>query len=838
MAPFRPRFPTLAAALALVLALPAEALAQAEPQGQDAGFTPSFDDYGEYGLLQMPSSRMGTDGDFSFTFSHVPPYDRYVVAVTPLPWLQADYAYVDITNQPYGPTFFSGTQTYKHTEPDFKLRLLPESASFPELSVGFRDFAGTQLFGGEYLVLTRRYYNFEFSGGLGWGYLANGSGLPNPFGFLGKSFKTRPAGAEGEFTFGYFHGPKTGVFGGVEYHTPIEGLRFKLEFDPNTYQNEPLGNVFHASAPIDAGVVYQPYNFAEISAGIERGNTVMLRISLSANFNHLGLFRDNSEPPPLVPRSSPPEPPGITLDESTIPQIEPAALETRPSEAAPTAPAAAASIDRLYAGAKHLGYAIDDIAIDGDKAVLTVAAMPHAEAGASRPALRRLALATLPDVRSAEIDILPSPAMLASAAPPVAEAPAAPAAPPLSPLAMDEASVAKRIFDQLREIGFDGQSFAISGDHAYLAFYQNKYHILSIGIGRAARIVAANSPPQVEQITLDQLDNNLQVMSVTLWRRDLENAVAEKGSPEEIWDDATITGSDPDRPPGVFNDELYPNFAWNVNPGMRQQLGGPNGFFIYEMYLALTGSVGLAPGLSVDGALGANLLNNLHELTLQSNSLLPHVRSDIAKYLKQGKTGIFRLQSDYLFNIAPDWYGRVSGGLLEEMFAGVDGEVLYRPYQQRWAVGFELSDLRQRGYKDLFTVLPYHVETGFLSFHYKLPFYNLETAVHIGRYLAGDKGATFEISRTFEGGARAGIFATKTNVSAQEFGEGAFDKGFFISFPIDLLFGSPTRSVASYVIRPLTRDGGQMLDVEKPLYDQTRDYDPSELSAMWPHLLQ
>lgn len=171
------------------------------------------------------------------------------------------------------------------------------------------------------------------------------------------------------------------------------------------------------------------------------------------------------------------------------------------------------------------------------------------------------------------------------------------------------------------------------------------------------------------------------------------------------------------------------------------------------------------------------------------------------------------------------------------MFAGVDGEVLYRPYDRPWAVGLDLNHVVQRGYHELFGFLPYQVTTGHLSFYDKLPFYNLEAAVHIGRYLAGDKGATFELSREFAGGIRAGIFFTRTNVSAAQFGEGSFDKGFMISIPIQMFFGEPTQTTTNYVYRPLTRDGGQMLDIAKPLYPETNGYDPATLSRMWPHLL-
>jgi hypothetical protein len=90
-----------------------------------------------------------------------------------------------------------------------------------------------------------------------------------------------------------------------------------------------------------------------------------------------------------------------------------------------------------------------------------------------------------------------------------------------------------------------------------------------------------------------------------------------------------------------------------------------------------------------------------------------------------------------------------------------------------------------------------------------------------GRYLAKDKGVTISLAKEFDSGIRAGFFATKTNVSAQEFGEGSFNKGFYVSIPFDLLTIKPSRQVAGIAWVPLTRDGGQQLGRKYSLYGLT-----------------
>jgi hypothetical protein len=799
-------------------------VARADDFGAPQPFTPSFDDWGEYGLMQTPTARPGPDGDFSFTASHVHPYDRYNIFFTPLPWLEGGFRYNAVTNRTNGAAFPGTTAVAKGV--DLRFRLAQESESFPEVSLGLRDFIGAGLFPGEYLVFSRRYYDFDVSGGLGWGYLANRAAFPNPLGAIFHSFKTRPAvttQAAGVINFDYFHGANVGIFGGVEYHTPIDGLRLKIELDPNNYKNEPLGNSFRDPSPVNVGLVDHPFSFMEVSAGIERGTTFMLRVSLNANFNSLGLFRDPTKPPTLVPRPAPEPMVGRPLDETTLPRTD---GETGTKMATPTIAASreSATVDGLYEGARELGYDLVDVAIDGDTARLTVRPIPGRTNG-TKDEMARLGTASLGVQRVEVTDAHVDNAADAGRSESESET-------------ETEKQVADHIFADLKKIGFTGESFAMAGNHAWLSVSQQKYHIVTIAVGRAARVVAADLPPQYELITVDMIEDNLTALSVTLYRRDLEKAVVDMGSPEEIWSHATFANADPQRPPGIANVAAYPWYEWSLNPRTREYFESPNAFFIYQLYAELAGTAHVEPGLSFSGSLGANITNNLAELVPTPESALPHVRSDIGFYLKDGKNGILSSQADYLFNIAPDWYGRVSGGILEYMYDGVDGEILYRPYNQRLAIGLDVNHVIKRGFSDLLTLQNYQITEGLLSFYYKLPFDNLTATLRVGRYLAGDKGATIEVSRQFASGARLGIFATKTNVSSQQFGEGGFDKGIFLSFPLDLLLANPSRSEVSYLYRPLTRDGGQYVGITKPLYQETDGDDPGELSAMWPHLLQ
>ena len=119
--------------------------------------------------------------------------------------------------------------------------------------------------------------------------------------------------------------------------------------------------------------------------------------------------------------------------------------------------------------------------------------------------------------------------------------------------------------------------------------------------------------------------------------------------------------------------------------------------------------------------------------------------------------------------------------------------------------------------------MDYQTETAFASAYWATPFYNFDVAVHAGKYLAEDVGATLEVRRTFDNGWMVGLWATRTNVSAEDFGEGSFDKGLFFKIPLNWFLGSSSRSSYATRVRPVQRDGGQYLeDFTGGIWWQTR----------------
>ena len=155
----------------------------------------------------------------------------------------------------------------------------------------------------------------------------------------------------------------------------------------------------------------------------------------------------------------------------------------------------------------------------------------------------------------------------------------------------------------------------------------------------------------------------------------------------------------------------------------------------------------------------------------------------------------------------------ISAGILEEMFSGAGFEYLYFKQDSNYAFGFEIFDVSKRDYEMRFGKLDFDNVVYSANLYYRnyniIPF---DAKLSFGEYLAGDEGSTIELSRSFLNGTKFGIFATFTDVSSEQFGEGSFDKGIFFNIPV---YGN----FINYSWRPLTKDPGAKLNRKHTLYD-------------------
>ncbi|MDZ4299103.1 MAG: YjbH domain-containing protein [Moraxellaceae bacterium] len=360
---------------------------------------------------------------------------------------------------------------------------------------------------------------------------------------------------------------------------------------------------------------------------------------------------------------------------------------------------------------------------------------------------------------------------------------------------------------------------------------QNNDHQPARVVDRAARVLHNRLPPHIEWFSMQVNSRGMDVINYDI-RREAFVRNHTQPSPTPNGNDVVFASAPAS---GGFEgaaDSYYAapkRFDGGLGLNYSQNIGGPDAFILYQLNAELAGEWRMAPNVWVAGALNYRIVDNYDEFNFTAPSNLPRVRTFLREYLTTNELTLPNLQVTATSGLGQDWYGMVYGGLLETMFAGAGGEVLYRPSNSRFAFGIDANYVQQRDFEQDFGLRDYKVATGHVTLYAKTGFEGVLAQVKVGRYLAGDIGTTIDLSREFRNGVRIGAYATFTDVSSEEFGEGSFDKGMYVLLPLDLLLPTRTRSIANLTYSPLTRDGGARLNRRYTLYDLTQDKDTDRL---------
>lgn len=688
---------------------------------------PSQSDFGGVGLMQMPTGRMAPEGEFNFSVTGSNEYLFYNVTLQVLPWLETTIRYTRVQDLPYSTSLPDVDNEYTDKGIDFKFKVWEESQYAPEIAIGVRDFAGTGLFDAEYIAATKRYSTpqlgtFDFTLGMGWGYLGTRDNITNPFckaseRFCDRSEEFLDSGGTTNFDRA-FKGPAA-LFGGVEFQTLHTPLRFKVEYDSNDYSTD------YAVVGADVDMTpHTPWNFgvlyrlgmADFRLSYERGDTLVAGLTLNTNFNDMPSFwRDT--PTPEVESNQPEELSDVDWERVTE------------------------DLDKIA------GYQNTRIYVDDN----TVTVVGEQKKYRDRTEAHEKAAAVLHNEMPDDIDTY----------------------------AINE-----------RSRGLVGEQTIISKEK-YRDFAQVNY-----------------ITPKIEDATAK---------------------ASNKPSGESVYDG-------------------FERFDWGFAPKLVQTLGNAEDFYLFSVGLSGNASYWLTDNLEIGGSLYWDWYNNYDKfiyVTPPDGTTVPRVRTMFRAYQNEHAVTMSNLQLTWFQEYSNTMDQQFYAGYLESMFAGVGTEFLYRPQGANWAIGADVNVISQRDPQSYFGVYdekwqnvpeygrPFQVIdkgfTGFVSGYYYPQWeflQDLMIQVDVGQFLAGDVGTQINVSKQFKSGVIAGAFASFTDLSADEFGEGSFTKGFYLSIPFDIMTVKPSNNRANFSWQPLTRDGGQKLGRKYSLIELTDERNP------------
>lgn len=669
----------------------------------DPDDTPTL--YGTPGLIDMPSARTFRDADLVFTFGKFDGQLKNSMSFQVTPRLTGTFRYsqLDRLFLPQGDTLYDRSF-------DISYQILAESGMRPALAIGLRDFLGTGVLGGEYVVATKSFGDdIHVTAGIGWGRLGTYNSLGAPFG-------DRPRldfGLGGTLTEDQWFRGDAALFGGIEWRA-TDKLTVTAEYSSDDYVVEQQQGVIDRKSPVNLGLTYAYDESVKLSGYVLHGSEIGASVSVILN-PRISNAPTGGEPGPLP-------------------------VKPRPSRSAdPEA------------------YALD----------------------------------WTTDVEGA-------------------------------------GNLREAVAGVLQKDGIVLEAMALDARTARLAIRNARYGAHPQAIGRTARVLSRALPASIEtfRITLVQTPNTPSA-TVTLARSDVE--ALEFQPAEAIYARARVYDplTAPDRPQIAKAQSL----RWALEPAIDLSLFDPDSPVRAELGARLRAEKDLGNGFVVSGSVRKAIVGNLDETDEAGESGLPRVRSDISRYRSEGDPSLERLMLTHYGRPATNLYSRVSAGYLEPMFGGVSGEVLWKPVESRLALGAELSYAKQRDFDQRFGFQDYDVVTGFLSAYYEFDGGFL-AQLDVGRYLAGDVGATLSLAREFDNGFIVGAYATRTDATFEDFGEGSFDKGIRLSVPTEWFLGQPSRQKRDLRLRSLSRDGGARLATES-IYEPVRETHGAELGDRW-----
>ena len=384
----------------------------------------------------------------------------------------------------------------------------------------------------------------------------------------------------------------------------------------------------------------------------------------------------------------------------------------------------------------------------------------------------------------------------------------------------------------LKADGFKLTSLDLEQNPPRLQLVNQKYRSTAQALGRAARTASRYLSDNFDSFYIEFIEDDLVILSAEINRNQLIDSVVSAEPSENFLDtvkfqDTTALG---------FDQSDSKKFSWSIGPYVEYSLFDPLAPIRGEVGAELFTQYTLGSGFYTDGRVRKSLVGNFDKVLRQSDSVLPHVRSDHDIYGRDGDPGIDQLTITKVNKIMPSVYGKLTAGYLEKMFAGVSGEILWKPISSSLGIGIELSQVQQRNFDMLWGLRDYQVTTGHLSAYYFFK-NGFMTQLDAGQYLAGDRGYTLRVGRKFGNGWNMGAYATVTNVPFAKFGEGSYDKGIFAEIPLDWSIGSPYRTTSKIEFNVMTRDGGAKLHtpykLHKYLFNNDKNAIYREAGRLW-----
>ncbi|HRQ61590.1 MAG TPA: YjbH domain-containing protein, partial [Alphaproteobacteria bacterium] len=378
---------------------------------------------------------------------------------------------------------------------------------------------------------------------------------------------------------------------------------------------------------------------------------------------------------------------------------------------------------------------------------------------------------------------------------------------------------------------------AVDGAHGAANLDFKPHRAAPYQLGRAMRALSAHAGPDVEEIAITPHAYGLRGPQVKLMRKDFERALALKqGSADEIWKNAEFDAETKGEHRPLMVRRYRPENLRLILDNDVSLAEEDSGVLYRSALIAELEGPTLWNAVHTGTSWRLNLKDNLARIDqIRPPSLLP-VRSNVSDFTDM-TVGMDRMYAALTHSFTPELHGMAAAGYLEEMYGGAGGELLWRPYGKRYALGVE-SWLALKRDPALALAAGFNGDsllTGHLNGWYEFPDQNLTAYAKIGRFLAEDRGITAGLSHEFKNGAMLDGVITLTEAADFDLFGGTTHayQGVKFTLPLGNVPLVPEGSMVRVKAAPLGRETGQALDAPLKLYEMTESFSAGHMAEYW-----
>lgn len=379
--------------------------------------------------------------------------------------------------------------------------------------------------------------------------------------------------------------------------------------------------------------------------------------------------------------------------------------------------------------------------------------------------------------------------------------------------------LSERIITALYHSGFSDILVTAGGTDLWVEAQNEKYYFSTRAIGIILNTIINMVPEDIENIHITLRENGIPQIQISALKADIHDLYNNKLTVSEF---LYLSRVNTDIPPEEYIKGGHrKSLRFGISPSFETFINDPSGYFKYRLGATGWVSYNTWKGATVITGLEGYPVNNISST---NEPLSIPVRSDLVLY-KEEKLALGRLMFDQIFKITKDLYGKFSAGYLEIQYAGIDAEVAKPFFDGRLLLGLGGSIVKKRDPDKPFKLLTDDVKdyytTAFINSRLNLPeLEDIAVEIKAGRFLAGDYGARFTVSKNINGVIlKAWYTVTDTSVFSDPINDGYNDKGISVSIPLRLFIGTDSRTAYDFTITPWTRDTGQDIFHFHTLFD-------------------